>query len=161
MNIISNKNRKTAMAIENEIKQYKFRNEYHKLLINIVYTGNWLNEKTAELLQPFYITPTQYNVLRILRGQYPTPVTVKLVRERMLDKMSDTSRLIERLRLKGYVKREICDDNRRAMDVLITETGLALLTQLDDKIAGMEEKLKKLPVTDVTQINNLLNQLRE
>ncbi|HPN43408.1 MAG TPA: MarR family transcriptional regulator [bacterium] len=149
------------MAIEDEIKQVKFRNEYHKLLINIVYTGHWLNEMTMEMLRPFDITTQQYNVLRILRGQYPKPVTIKLVRERMIDKMSDASRLIERLRLKGYVQREICHDNRRSVDVVITKTGLELLTRLDDKIAGLEEQLHTLPVDKVTEINTFLDRIRE
>ncbi len=149
------------MVIEDEIKQLKFRNEYHKLLINIVYTGHWVGEKTAALIQPFNISLQQYNVLRILRGQYPKPATIRLIRERMLDKMSDASRLIERLRQKGYVQREICHNNRRAVDVVITESGLDLLTRLDDKIAGLEQLLHFLPIDKIKEINTLLDKIRE
>lgn len=149
------------MVIEDEIKQLKFRNEYHKLLINIVYTGHWVGEKTAALIQPFNISLQQYNVLRILRGQYPKPATIRLIRERMLDKMSDASRLIERLRQKGYVQREICHNNRRAVDVVITESGLDLLTRLDDKIAALEQLLHFLPIDKIKEINTLLDKIRE
>lgn len=149
------------MVIEDEIKQLKFRNEYHKLLINIVYTGHWVGEKTAALIQPFNISLQQYNVLRILRGQYPKPATIRLIRERMLDKMSDASRLIERLRQKGYVQREICHNNRRAVDVVITESGLDLLTRLDDKIASLEQLLHFLPIDKIKEINTLLDKIRE
>ncbi len=85
------------MKIEDEIKQDKFKSEYQKLAINLIFTGNWINSKNAELLKPYKLTSQQYNLLRILRGQYPKPVTVNLLIERMLDKMSNASRIVDRL----------------------------------------------------------------
>jgi len=149
------------MKIEQEIKQKKFRSEYQKLLINIIFTSNWLSEKNVEQLKPYDLTPKQYNVLRILRGQYPKPITVKLIRERMLDKMSDASRIVERLRIKGLVRREICGDNRRAVDVKITEKGLDLLKELDEEAIKWEEDLKRLSDEEAISLNNLLDKLRE
>ena len=148
------------MKIEQEIKQKEFRSEYQKLLINIFFTNNWLYERNIQQLKPYQLTPKQYNVLRILRGQSPKPVTVKLIRERMLDKMSDASRIVERLRLKGLIRREICDDNRRAVDVYITEKGLNLLTELDEQAIEWEEDLKNLTIEDAANLNNYLDKLR-
>ena len=148
------------MKIEQEIQQKEFRNEYHKLMINIFFTNNWLIEKTVQRLKPYKLTPKQYNVLRILRGQSPDPVTVKLIRERMLDKMSDASRIVERLRIKGLVRREICDDNRRAVDVYITEKGLKVLKKLDEQAIKWEEDLKNLSNDEAEQLNNFLDKLR-
>jgi DNA-binding MarR family transcriptional regulator len=91
------------MELEKEINQKKFRSPAHKLAVNLIYTFNWLNEYQVNLLKPFDITLQQFNVLRILRGQHPQPVNIKLIRERMLDKMSDASRIVEKLRLKKLV----------------------------------------------------------
>ena len=88
------------MELEKEINQKKFRNETHKLGVNIIYTFNWLNNIQSEFFKSSGITSQQFNVLRILRGQNPNPASVKLIRERMLDKMSDASRIVEKLRLK-------------------------------------------------------------
>ncbi len=149
------------VKIENEISQPVFRTEYQKLLINIMYTSNWIVELTVEGLKPYGLTPKQYNVLRILRGQHPDPVTVKLIRERMLDKMSDASRIVERLRIKGLVKREICDDNRRAVDVYITDKGMDLLAELDNVAINWESKIQNISESEAKTMNKLLDSLRD
>ncbi len=95
-----------------------------------MFTHGWLMTSNKELLQEYDITITQYNILRILRGQYPNPISINLLKERMLDKMSDTSRLVERLRTKGFVDRKVCNNDRRKSDVKITENGLELLKEL-------------------------------
>src|SRR5450432_4716960 len=105
------------MQLEKEINQKKFRNDAHKLGVNIIYTFGWLNNFQAALMKPFGITSQQFNVLRILRGQHPNPASVKLIRERMLDKMSDASRIVEKLRVKGFIDRKISADDRRACEV--------------------------------------------
>jgi DNA-binding MarR family transcriptional regulator len=102
----------------------------------------------------------QYNILRILRGQYPKPATIKLIKERMLDKMSDASRIVEKLRLKGLVERTICPNDRRNVDVCITEKGLGLLTQLDKHDGEVDAKLSSLNTEEVAQLNSLLDKLR-
>ena len=95
------------MKIEKEIHQKSFKSEHQKLAINLLYTHGWLMSLQKKLFTNSDITTTQYNILRILRGQFPNPISINLLKDRMLDKMSDTSRLVERLRIKGYVKREV------------------------------------------------------
>ncbi len=109
------------MKLEEEIKQKKFRNEFHKLAVNIIYTHSWLEYNISKFFKKFNITSNQFNILRILRGQYPEPVSINLLKERMLDIMSDASRLVDRLVAKGLVKRTTCVNDRRKVDVIITK----------------------------------------
>lgn len=148
------------MKLEQEIKQPKFRNEYHKVAVNLIYTFNWLAKAQTELFKKHDITGNQFNILRILRGQYPKPAAVCLLRERMLDKMSDASRLVERLRVKGLVQRELSQEDRRRVDVKITDKGLKLLAEIDRMNDHYDELLKKLSPTEATKLNNLLDKLR-
>ncbi len=148
------------MKLEKEISQKQFRNEYQKAVVNIVYSFNWLYSRQVSLLKPFDITLQQFNILRILRGQYPKPATIKLIKERMLDKMSDASRLVEKLRVKGLAERTICVNDRRNVDVLITEKGLALLKEADVAAEKMEDLLSPLNVDEAKQLNDLLDKMR-
>lgn len=148
------------MEIGKEIKQTKFKNEYQKMLINIFFTSGWLNQKHACKLKPFGISSQQYNILRILRGQHPKPATVNLLIERMFDKNSNASRLVEKLRIKKLVERAVCPDDRRAVNVAITKKGLALLIKLDELEENFIEELQKLSEREAEQINLLLDKLR-
>ncbi len=148
------------MKLEQEIKQSKFRNEYHKLAVNVLYTNGWLMNLYSTLFSKYDITSNQYNILRILRGQYPNPATVNLLKERMLDKMSDASRLVERLRMKGFVKRELSPNDRRCVDVIITEKGLHLLKEIDKLNDKHDSSLKNLSESEAKKLNNLLDKLR-
>jgi DNA-binding MarR family transcriptional regulator len=148
------------MKIEDEILQGKFKNKNHKVLINIFYTFNWLYERQLNILKPFGLTIQQFNILRILRGQYPNPTTVKLLKERMMDKMSDASRLVEKLRSKGLLERRICDKDRRNVDVLITEDGLNLLKQVDKKDKEFDSLVENLESNEIDMLNNLLDKIR-
>ena len=148
------------MKIEEEIKQKQFKSEYHKTLINIIFTYNWLIKNQVEILKPFDITLQQYNILRILRGQYPNPSTIKLMKERMLDRMSDCSRIVEKLVKKGLVERNLCKEDRRNVDVLITKNGLALLKKLDKKFETIDKDLIHLNTSEVKTLNTLLDKLR-
>src|SRR6187549_1461565 len=116
------------MKLEEEIAQRKFRNERHKLAVNILYTYGWLTALHTQVFRKEGITSQQFNVLRILRGQHPNPTTIKLIRNRMLDKMSDASRIVEKLRQKGLVVRHISNHDRRHADVFITKKGLKVLS---------------------------------
>ena len=127
------------MKLEEEIGQKIFKNEIQKMMINIMYTSNWLQNILSDNLKDFDITPQQFNVLRILRGQHPNPARMHLLQERMLDKMSNASRLVERLRKKGLVLRKICRNDRRAVDVKITDSGLALLKRIGYNGKGMAQ----------------------
>jgi DNA-binding MarR family transcriptional regulator len=149
------------MEIGKLIKQDKFKDEYHKVLINIIYTANDLNLKSTVNLKPFGISPEQFNVLRILRGQHPKPVTVNLIIERMLNKNSNASRLVEKLRLKKLVERTTCNDDRRSVNILITKTGLELLKQLDKMEEDWINDLKKhLTESEASQLSYLLDKMR-
>src|ERR1044071_587515 len=101
------------MGIEKEIRQEKFRSAKQKAMLNIIFTSGWINEKIKNALAPEDITPQQYNILRILRGSSPQPLSTLQIRERMLDRMSDTSRIVDRLVAKGLVKKTICAKDRR------------------------------------------------
>ncbi len=148
------------MKLEEEIKQSKFKNEFHKLAVNIFYSYSWLLNLQTSLFKDFDITSNQYNILRILRGQYPNPATINLLRERMIDKMSDVSRLVERLRQKGLVKRALCKADRRRVDVLIAEKGLNLLAEIDKLNNKYDAFFKNLNVNEAETLNKLLDKMR-
>jgi DNA-binding MarR family transcriptional regulator len=149
------------MSIEKDIKQQKpFKSPYQKLVVNIIYTSNWMNFEQQSLLKPFDLSSQQYNVLRILRGQYPNPITVNGIIERMLDKMSNASRLVDKLLLKGLVSR--CDnaEDRRACDIRITQKGKDVLTMIDSHQAAWEEAMKKITEEEAETLSGLLDKLR-
>jgi DNA-binding MarR family transcriptional regulator len=148
------------MTLESEIKQSSFTSPYHRLVVNLLYTSNWLTYNQLQVLKPFKLTLHQYNVLRILRGASPNPTKVSDITERMLDKMSNASRLVDKLLAKELVQRSECPSDRRAVDVLITEAGLTLLSRIDEKVGEWELSLHGLNVTDAIQLGNLLDQLR-
>jgi DNA-binding MarR family transcriptional regulator len=148
------------MKLEDEIKQKAFRNENHKLAVNLFYTHGWFLNKQNEIFKKYELTAAQFNILRILRGQHPNPANINLLKERMLDKMSDVSRLVERLRTKGLLKRSICDKDRRRADVIITGKGLELLKELDTLESEFDSIFNKLNEKESEILNNLLDKLR-
>jgi DNA-binding MarR family transcriptional regulator len=148
------------MELEKEINQKKFKSPAHKLAVNLIYTFNWLNEYQVNLLKPFDLTLQQFNVLRILRGQHPHPASVKLIRERMLDKMSDASRIVEKLRLKDLISRTTSNDDRRACEVNISQKGLELLDRIDRSEKDFEKNFSTLTEEEIERVNELLDKLR-
>ncbi len=148
------------MGIEDEIKQKKFRSDFQKAIINIFYTSGWLYNKHAQALKPFGISNEQFNVLRILRGQYPNAASVKLLIDRMLDKNSNASRIVEKLRIKGLVERKECSMDRRQVDVIISQKGLDLLEEIDK--LNFETTVHGLNITEkeAKQLSDLLDKLR-
>ena len=151
------------MALEKEIYQIKsFRNVYHKTTVNLIFTGKWIINLHNEFLKIFKLTLQQYNILRILKGQYPEAVTVKVIRERMLDKMSDASRIVENLRKKGLIARDTNTGDRRSVDVVITSKGLNLLNSIEEEgSVTMDNFLSKLSQAEAEQLNILLDKLRK
>ena len=150
------------MKLEDEIKQKKFKSEYQKLLLNVIFTGNWLNSQSIKSFKPFGVSPQQYNVLRILKGQHPNAITVNQIAERMLDKNSNASRLVDKLVLKELVKRETCESDRRQMDVAITDKGLKLLTNMDKNIEHIDKLMEnKISKKDAEMINSILDKIIE
>lgn len=148
------------MKLEKEIHQKTFKNIEQKLMLNIHYTNNWLNAKNENLFKQADVTMQQYNVLRILRGQYPKACNIKLIKERMLDKMSDTSRIVDKLYKKGYLERTQCAKDRRNVDVLITNAGLTLLSNLDGMDDAAKQLFTTLSISEINTLNDLLDKLR-
>lgn len=149
------------MKIEDEIKQPVFQNDYQKGYINLVYTAGWLQQQQQAAFREFDITLPQFNILRILRGQHPKPATVNLLIERMLDKTSNASRIVDKLEAKSLVTRTVCPSNRRAVDICITDAGLALLQRMDESVMKRENGLQNLTAEEATQLNTLLDKIRD
>lgn len=148
------------MKIEDEIKQDKFHSEYQKLAINILFTSNWLSANSTKILKPYGISPQQYNVLRILKGQSPKAISVSNIMERMIDKMSNTSRLVEKLRQKELIERVTCESDRRQVDVKITHKGLALLEKVNKEMNAFKNIADNLSEQEAKTINQLLDKMR-
>ena len=148
------------MKLEDEIQQKKFKHEYQKLAVNLLYTSHWLNGHYNTFFKNSDTTTQQYNVLRILRGQYPKPSSIKLIKERMLDKMSDASRIVDKLIIKELVIRRECPNDRRSVDIVITQKGLDLLESLDNIDEKFKEVCKTLTEQEVKTLNDLLDKLR-
>lgn len=147
------------MQLDKEIKS-KFENEYQKVVVNVIYTYGWVTSILKKRLEKYAITLQQFNILRILRGQYPNPATINLLKERMLDKMSDTSRIVDRLVQKGLVTRAVSRRDRRAVDIIISEQGLELLKHLDPDITPDALLMENLTENEARQLNELLDKLR-
>jgi len=147
------------MALENEINQRKFRSEYQKARINIIYTYNWMTEKVNSIFEEYDITPQQFNILRILRGEGNALSTMQ-IRQRMLDKMSDTSRIVDRLLKKGLVKKSPNAVDRRLVDVVITQKGKKLLEKMDPFEDYADKIMNNLSEEETKTLNNLLDKLR-
>jgi DNA-binding MarR family transcriptional regulator len=149
------------LKLEDEIQQKKFKSIQQKLMLNLIYTTNWLTAQQNSLFKDSDITLQQYNVLRILRGQHPNPCSIKLIKERMLDKMSDTSRIVDKLYTKKLLERNECPNDRRSVNVIITTKGLELLKSLDYIDDLSKQMLKSLSNEEVHTLNELLDKLRD
>ena len=148
------------MGIDKDINQVKFRNEYQKASINLIYTFGWMTGKSKAILATEDITPQQFNILRILRGSYPQPLSTLQIRERMLDKMSDSSRIVDRLIIKGLVKKGSCKEDRRLVDVMISEKGKKLLERLDARQDDMDNIIGNLTKKEAALLSDLLDKIR-
>jgi MarR family transcriptional regulator, 2-MHQ and catechol-resistance regulon repressor len=149
------------MSIEKEIQQSKFRNAFQKAAINLFYTVGWIRERTRSVFEAEDITPQQFNILRILRGSFPKPLSTLQIRERMLEKMSDTSRIVDRLISKGLVKKVTCKVDRRLVDVIITDKGKKLLERLDARESEIDGVLGNLSEKDANMLSDLLDKIRD
>jgi len=148
------------MGIEKDIQQQTFRNEFQKATVNIIFSANWLHEKINVFLEEEDITQQQFNIMRILRGSQK-PLSTLQIRERMLDKMSDTSRIVERMLKKGLVEKKICSTDKRLVDVILSEEGYAILEKLDKKNNEMDNVLQHLSVDEAQTLNTLLDKMRD
>lgn len=148
------------MSIKQDIKQKGFRNEYQKALINMLYTHNFLIGEMSDIFKKFDITRQQFNVLRILRGQHPHPVTINTIKDRMLDKMSDASRIVVRLKKKDLITSQQGKGDRRSTEVVISKKGLTLLKKMDGSIEEFDNLFSNLSESEANSLNNLLDKLR-
>ena len=148
------------MSIDKDIQQTRFANSRHKALINILYTYGWALERIKNVLAEHDITHQQFNILRILRGSYPNPISTLQIRERMLDKMSDTSRIVDRLILKGLAQKTISPKDHRLVDVLITERGQSVLKDIDDGPDLVLEVMHNVTESEMEDLSHLLDKVR-
>ena len=151
----------TNMKIEEVVKSNAIMGLSQKAVLNIIYTQNNINERLIEILKPYDLSNEQYNVLRILRGQKGNPANMCLIQERMLAKTSNTTRLVDKLLLKELVTRKVCKENRRKIEVMITEKGLDILKELDPKVDNYEQNIvANLSSSELEQLNDLLEKIR-
>lgn len=148
------------MEIEKEIVSNKFEDNHQKAVVNLIYTYGWLTNHLKQRLNKHKITLQQYNILRILRGSHPRPATINLLKERMLDKMSDASRIVERLVQKQLVQRCVNEKDRRAVDILITEKGLSTLQKLDAEMSSKDILKDNITDKEAAQLSSLLDKMR-
>lgn len=149
------------MRLEDEMHQNKFKSEQQKAVINLLYSSGYLINLFNEKAKAFDITRQQYNVLRILKGQLPKSASINLIKERMLDKMSDASRIVERLRMKDLVERNTSTSDKRAVDITITEKGLNLLKEMEPGIGSVDDLFNSFSDQELVQLNSLLDKMRE
>lgn len=148
-------------TIEEAIQQSRFQSANHRAQVNILYTAAWLNQQTMHALKPFGLSLQQFNILRILRGRGSEPSTVKLLTERMLDKMSNASRLVDKLKDKGYVVRQECPTDRRRVDILITEAGLDVIARASAAVDQVrQDTFRGLTDEEAATLSTLLDKLR-
>ena len=147
------------MGIEQDIQQPNFRNEFQKMGINLLFTANWLNEQIGKILSEEGVTQQQYNILRILRGS-ATPLSTLKIRERMLDKMSDTSRIVDRLIAKELVLKNTCEKDKRLVDITLSPKGLDLVDQLDQFNDRIDDLLKGINASEAATMNQILDKIR-
>lgn len=148
------------MGLEKDIQQSSFSGQNQKAEINLIYTYHWVTEQIKIILFEEDITLQQYNILRILRGSDPRPLSTLTIRERMLDKMSDTSRIVDRLLVKKLVSKRLCNSDKRLVDVSITSEGKAMLQRIDARDNEMRSVMEKLDEDELATLNGLLDKLR-
>ncbi|MEZ5015599.1 MAG: MarR family transcriptional regulator [Flavipsychrobacter sp.] len=148
-------------TIEELIITKPMKDPYMRAYINIMYTGVWLQQNVSQVLKPFDITEPQYNVLRILRGQQGSPMNLYEIQDRMIQKMSNVSRLIDKLLVKGLVERNECQDNRRRVDIVIREAGLKLLEDIEQPLLAMLGNVSKnITEEEARMLGDVLDKLR-
>lgn len=146
---------------QEEIHQQKaFQSEWHKLRVNLLITNGWLKNEIKNFMDQFEVTQQQFNILRILRGANGNPLSTNDLSDRMIDKMSDASRIVDRLIAKGLARKNPCPDDRRKIQVFITDEGEYLLSTIDTKIKNLDARMNNLTPDEATQLSGLLEKLR-
>lgn len=149
------------MKLEDAIQQKKFPSEKEKLVVNLLFTSSWVNIIQTRFLKVYGLTPQQYNVLRILNGQKCNPISVNEVMSRMIDKTSNASRLVEKLKNKELLERKVCKKDRRSVDIIITPKGIDLLNKISNNLDEVTEHTIQISQTEAKNLNGMLDRLRE
>ncbi len=148
------------MKIEEELKTTKFNNEKHKAMLSILFTANWLENKINGYLKTFDLSHQQYNILRILKGSYPTPLSVLDIKARMIDRMSNVSRLIEKLKQKKMVTRQEDSTDRRLVQIELTQEGLQMIETVSNNMPVSQDFPENISLEEATQLVTLLDKVR-
>lgn len=148
------------MRIEDEIQQKEFKDDHRRMVVNLLFTNNWLNQQFIPFFRQLGLTLQQHNVLSILRGQHPEPVCFGEIQERMVDRNSNVTRLVDKLIEKGYVTREICQANRRMIEVRLTPEGEQKLEQIDAQLPSFYQRFHNLTKEEAVLMSKLLDKLR-
>ncbi|SMD33105.1 DNA-binding transcriptional regulator, MarR family [Reichenbachiella faecimaris] len=148
------------MKFEEEIKQSSFKNPKEKAIVNILYTGNWLRDRSEGLLKPKGINEQHFNILRILRGRYPLTICPGEIKEVLINKRGDLTRLLDKLVTMGLVTRDVNPDNRRMINLKISDAGLNMLSDLDPKLEELNQKNNALSHEESEQLSHLLDKMR-
>jgi DNA-binding MarR family transcriptional regulator len=159
--LTGNKKNIKMPRLEEEIKQPAFKHIYQKAFINLMFTSGWVQTRQNQVFKQYDLTGPQFNILRILRGQHPKPATVNLLIDRMLDKTSNASRIVDKLVAKGLVTRQTCAHDSRTVDVLITDAGLAVLQRIDLEDQGIHAGLTNLTEPEAAELSRLLDKIRD
>lgn len=149
------------MKLEDEIRQGKgFKSEKHKVSVNIVFTSNWMMDKMTHMLKPYNLNDQHFNVLRILRGQHPNSVCPGEIKDILINKRGDLTRLIDKLVKEGYVERSVNPENRRMVMNSITDKGLEILSELDLKFTYMDQFMANITDEEAKTLNDIIDKLR-
>lgn len=148
------------MKIEEEIKESKFRDHYQRVIVNLLFTSNWMQSKLQNFFKDYDITTQQFNILRILRGQQPNKISGVEIKSRMLDRNSDIPRLLDRLLKKKLIEKSQCASDKRAGEIAITQTGLDLLARIENDFNEMERNALGISEQEALQLSNLLDKCR-
>lgn len=149
-----------AVKLEEEIKQSRFESQHQKAVLNVIFTANWINTNFRDVFKPYDLTPQQYNVLRILRGRHPKAANPGEIKEVMLDKNPDLTRLCDRLCKVGLITRTIDRNNRRKMNIKITDKGLEVLAQIDPEMKKLQDAMNHLTEQEATLLSDLMDKMR-
>lgn len=149
------------MKLENDIKQSEFEDEYHRVVVNLIYSANWLRDEQVKLLKPYGLLPQHYNILRILKGKYPNPVSPGEIKAVMVDKANDLTRLLDKLVKKEMAVRNLCPHNHRKMDVSLTDKGVKLLEKMTLSLNTFQKEIKsRLSPKEANVLSDLLDKIR-
>lgn len=149
------------MKIEDELKTNRFKNEQHKAILNIYFTSYWFKTLVTSALKPFGITPEQFNVMRILKGSEETPLCVKSIAERMIERNSNVSRIIDKLESKAYIKKSNSEKDRREVTISLSSSGNEVLQNINQIIDSLQENSIHLEEHEAKELNQLLDKMRD